>query len=103
MYRSITDKTEPLVSKQLPLYATRCKYRSPEVKYQTKGHAKLALRNKISTSSYGNKRILGNITIYRLDQSTGLYDPIFTHDSELAEAFRIGIYTADQMVERIPW
>ena len=101
-YNPLINTTPPLVNKQKPLYATRCASRKPEVKYQTAGHAKLALHQRISeTSSPRYNNAIGSIIIYKLVDDD--YIPIFDARSDLAQAFIHKTITKQELINRIDW
>ena len=88
--------------KEFPLYATDC-YRAsgPSVKFHKRGHAKAALRNKMSY--YGRNNSISDISIYKYNFETELYEKIFDSKSQLASAFVSGKISADDMINAIDW
>lgn len=80
-------------------YATVRKGRTQVIKYQTIGNAKLALNVAAHDSNYHGKNLLDHIEIYKLHGPS--YIKIFDSDSELANLYRCGALTYQQMVARI--
>ncbi len=84
------------------LYATRVSCRKPEVKYQTPGNAKSAVRHKLVKRTKQNF-VEGRIVVYKFNQLVNDWEPIFTYDSDLAQAFKDQVITADELMKAIDW
>lgn len=102
-YDPVRTGTKAIPNKELPLYATYKPSRKPNIKYQSRGEAKNALRWCISEGS--GFRAGGNnfatITVYKWGNDS--YGPIFDSNSELADAFRQNKITEDELFNLIDW
>ena len=99
-----TGSDERLKATEPPLYATKIPSRSPALKYQRKGHAKVAMRMKMGAKHrYNGQYYVSEMYLFKYDESINDYKLIFDSFSELADACRKGDITPEELLDRIAW
>lgn len=100
MVHSLITEFKSIVVSSNPMYATVVYGRKPVTKFQTRGDAKNALHYRFHKNRDG-KLDLDQIEVYKLRPEIGRYDIVFDSDSDLANLFRAGAFTKEQLVARV--